>query len=204
MKKIIIGLLPVIAISNALAEGNFLNFASKPAKIDGALEASLDKPYPKFVQDWMKDSKLAGLSRIVQGKVFESTGTIERKFYARSESEHEKTVEDAVGTFKAYCEHHKGAVETLTSDIFCINGRQVQWMGWWYKENYTNFAFAEGYTGEQTYRSKVTDVQPGKKITTSYGSALVLEKGENGLIKIQPSRGNERWITSDSIQVTYK
>ena len=69
MKKIIIGLLPVIAISNALAEGNFLNLASKPAKIDGALEASLDKPYPKFVQDWMKDSKLAGLSRIVQGKV---------------------------------------------------------------------------------------------------------------------------------------
>lgn len=164
----------------------------------------MDKPYPKFVQDWMKDSKLAGLSRIVQGKVFESTGTIERKFYARSESEHEKTVEDAVGTFKAYCEHHKGTVETLTSDIFCINGRQVQWMGWWYKENYTNFAFAEGYTGEQTYRSKVTDVQPGKKITTSYGPALVLEKGENGLIKIQPSRGNERWITSDSIQVTYK
>ncbi|EPI1756471.1 hypothetical protein GVE98_001416, partial [Neisseria gonorrhoeae] len=57
---------------------------------------------------------------------------------------------------------------------------------------------------ESSYRSKVTDVQPGKKISTSYGSALVLEKGENGLIKIQPNRGSERWITSDSIQVTYK
>lgn len=204
MKKIMFGLLAAMAISNAQAEGNFLNLASKPAKIDGVLEASLDKPYPKFVQDWMKDSKLAGLGRIIQGKIFESTGTIERKFYARSESEHEKTVEDAVGTFKAYCEHHQGTVETLTSDIFCVNGREVQWMGWWYKDNYTNFAFSEGYTGEQTYRSKVTDVKPGKNISTSYGSALVLEKGENGLIKIQPSRGNERWITSDSILVTYK
>ncbi|EMT4575863.1 hypothetical protein PP107_002267, partial [Neisseria gonorrhoeae] len=108
MKKIMFGLLAAMAISNAQAEGNFLNLASKPAKIDGVLEASLDKPYPKFVQDWMKDSKLAGLGRIIQGKIFESTGTIERKFYARSESEHEKTVEDAVGTFKAYCEHHQG------------------------------------------------------------------------------------------------
>ncbi|ENV6406160.1 hypothetical protein LFI86_002175, partial [Neisseria gonorrhoeae] len=56
MKKIMFGLLAAMAISNAQAEGNFLNLASKPAKIDGVLEASLDKPYPKFVQDWMKDS----------------------------------------------------------------------------------------------------------------------------------------------------
>ncbi|SUA21574.1 Uncharacterised protein [Neisseria gonorrhoeae] len=63
------GLLAAMAISNAQAEGNFLNLASKPAKIDGVLEASLDKPYPKFVQDWMKDSKLAGLGRIIQGKI---------------------------------------------------------------------------------------------------------------------------------------
>ena len=54
MKKIMFGLLAAMAISNAQAEGNFLNLASKPAKIDGGLEASLDKPYPKFVQDWMK------------------------------------------------------------------------------------------------------------------------------------------------------
>ena len=77
-------------------------------------------------------------------------------------------------------------------------------MRWWFKENYTNFAFSEGYTGEQTYQSKVKDVQPGKTISTSYGSALVLEKDQNGLIKIQPDRGGERWITSDSIRVTYK
>ncbi|EPT3525167.1 hypothetical protein ACEREP_002091 [Neisseria gonorrhoeae] len=34
MKKIMFGLLAAMAISNAQAEGNFLNLASKPAKID--------------------------------------------------------------------------------------------------------------------------------------------------------------------------
>ena len=42
MKKITIGLLAVMAISNAQAEGNFLNLASKPAKIDGALGVQIE------------------------------------------------------------------------------------------------------------------------------------------------------------------
>ncbi|MFC5920988.1 hypothetical protein ACFPVS_09695 [Neisseria weixii] len=74
-------------------------------------------------------------------------------------------------------------------------------MSWKYENDYAHFILDGRNAGHDAYLSKVTDVVPRNTIKTSYGNALVLEKGQNNLIKVQLTRGGERWISTDNITV---
>ena len=56
---------------------------------------------------------------------------------------------------------------------------------------------------EAYYQAKVTDIQPGNSINTPFGPALVVECGQNGMIKNQPQQGTERWITTDNVRAEF-
>lgn len=202
-KKIAVcAVLSVCVFSNiAQAKENFLNLGAVPAKADAELKAHMDKPFEEFLNVWMKDNRLAALNRVMRGEVT-SFYAKNRKFYAGSETDFNNMVSDAVGTFKAYCEHHQGTVELLKSDIFCLLSQQpTAWMSWKHENDYAHFILDGRNAGHDAYLSKVTDVVPGNTIKTSYGNALVLEKGQNNLIKVQLTRGGERWISTDNITV---
>lgn len=196
-------ILGVPAMALAEEQENFLNLASQPAKIDGALSGSFDKPYREFVNDWMKDSKLAGLNRILKADwgQFEAN----RQFFAKDQATYRNIVQNAAGTFKAYCEHHQGEIIQLRSDMFCMKDKPIAWMAWRYDatNRYTHFRLDDGRRAEAYYQAKVTDIQPGNSINTSFGPALVVERGQNGMIKIQPQQGTERWITTDNVRAEF-
>ncbi len=182
------------------AQENFMNFGAVPAKADAKLVAEMDKPFNDFIKVWMKDNSLQALTRLVGGDI----GYLEKKrtFFVRNEEDFNKMVTDAVGTFKAYCDHHQGQVETLNSDIFCLLPQQpTAWMSWKFEGNHANFSLDGNQFGRLAYKAKVTDIVPGKSIDTTYGRALVIEKGQNGLIKVQPANGGERWISTSNVLV---
>ena len=200
-----------------------LSLFSFSAMADGPkmLEEVRDKlnlPYIEFAKEWMKTSAMNKTFQLLDvltgsgGAIFsrESENEITRTFTASSENQFDY----AFSVFAEYCKANGFTFKHYKTDAYCVNtsdraqARMKQLMrvtrgrdaigGYQVRE--VSFLHQSQQLADNRYQALKT-IEPGNNVATDYGSAMILERKDNGLVQIQLLNGATRWIRIDEIDL---
>ena len=200
-----------------------LSLFSFSAMADGPkmLEDVKDKlhfPYIEFAKEWMKTSAMNKTFQLLDvltgsgGAIFsrESENEITRTFTASSENQFDY----AFSVFAEYCKANGLTFKHYKTDAYCVNSsdraqaRMKQLMrvtrgrdaigGYQVRE--VSFLHQSQQLADNRYQA-LKAIEPGNNVATDYGSAMILERKDNGLVQIQLLNGATRWIRIDEIDL---
>lgn len=205
------------AIALTLSLFSFSAMADGPKMLEDVKD-KLHLPYIEFAKEWMKTSamnKTFQLLDVLTGSgdaIFsrESENEITRTFTASSENQFDY----AFSVFAEYCKANGFTFKHYKTDAYCVNtsdraqARMKQLMrvtrgrdaigGYQVRE--VSFLHQSQQLADNRYQALKT-IEPGNNVATDYGSAMILERKDNGLVQIQLLNGATRWIRIDEIDL---
>ena len=193
-------------------------FADAPKTLE-QVKPVMNQEYITFAKEWMAldgfNKTMGVIGRFTGGGTYSDTSSeIKRTYSLRSGD----LIQPSVKTFEAFCTN--GAPRKIVkfkSEVFCINekGIAIARMQWEIDDrrqkdssplaiNQVIFTHQNRQLANNAYRL-LSAYAPGDAIKTKFGSAMIIDRKDNGLIQIQIDRGGEnRWITTDDIVLSYE
>lgn len=205
------------AIALTLSLFSFSALADGPKMLEDVKD-KLHLPYIEFAKEWMKTSTVNKTFQFLDALVgsssaiysYEGKNQITRTFTVSSENQ----LDYAFLVFAEYCKANGLTFKHYKTDAYCVNtsdhaqARMKQQMRVTngrdrigsYQVREVSFLHQSQQLADNRYQALKT-IEPGNNVATDYGSAMILERKDNGLVQIQLLNGATRWIRIDEIDL---